>query len=183
VAGNGLWLTGKSGAGKSTLASFFLKQGHPFVADDLTVVTFDSGQPIAHSSTPTQKLCEDAIGRLGREKASDFVYRGIGSRIKYSVKVPQRTLAPIRLKVAVELVPSSVDTPSIREVFGAEKMQMLLRNTYRGFMLKGLQLKPWHFQTCFSLAQKVRCYKVERPKKGYWEQELYELIFEKTCAK
>lgn len=183
MGGYGLWLTGRGGVGKSTLASYFLKKGHLLVADDLTVVTLDSGEPIAHSGTPHQKLCQDAIGRLGREKASDFVYRGIGSRIKYSVTVPQRTLMPVPLKFAVELESSSVDAPSIREIFGAEKLQMLLQNTYRGFIVKGLSLKPWHFQTCFMLAQHVRCFKVERPKKGFWEQELYDLILEKTCAK
>ena len=182
INGMGVLLTGKSGAGKSTLATYFLMSGHSFVSDDLSTVILDGdGVPLLHGSTPNQKLCQDAITRLGRKKASDFVYRGLGTKAKYAVKATQRIDNPIPLRMMVELNSSDVPEPTIREIVGAEKLQMILQNTYRNFMLKGLRLKPWHFLTCHKLAQQISCYQVTRPKKGYWEKELYQLIAENGC--
>lgn len=177
INGNGVLLTGKSGAGKSTLASYFIKIGHPFVSDDLTVIKFqDCGLPMAYSSTPHQNLCGDTVRRLKREKVSDFSYRGFGSRVKFAVKVPTYSDKPVPLRIIVELIPSESESPKIRKVYGAEKMQLILQNTYRGFMIKGLRIGAWHFQVCFKLSEQIVCYKIERPKIGYWEDELYQFI-------
>lgn len=154
--------SGVSGAGKSTTASALVKQGYPLLTDDVIVIkTLTDGTMVLIPGPPQLKLWSDALLLL---EHSSYGLQSVANKIdKYQLPVTnhERALYPIRS--FYELNPdSSNHEVDCRELFGIDKLQLLIRNTYRYNMLKPLNKLSEHFKSCSQLGAKIRTYQIKR---------------------
>jgi hypothetical protein len=179
--GRGIMLTGDSGAGKSTIASALLGRGCSIVTDDVAAMGGnESGDPIVYPGYPSQKLWEDAIERIGREEQKYSLIRVSNELNKYSVSSRHCfSENPVQLKAIFEIKPAEVDEIRIEEVPGVEKLDVILKNTYRRFLTRAMHIRDWHFSQCVEIAKKVEVFRIIRPQKVHLEQE----IADRICGK
>lgn len=154
--------SGVSGAGKSTTASALVKQGYPLLTDDVIVIkTLTDGTMVLIPGPPQLKLWSDALILL---EHSSHGLQSVANKIdKYQLPVTnhERALYPIRS--FYELTPdSSNQEVDCCELFGIDKLQLLIRNTYRYNMLKPLNKLSEHFKSCSQLGAKIRTYQIKR---------------------
>lgn len=168
-------ITGDSGAGKSTLAAEFLSRGWKLLTDDVCAVYNIEGTPMVQSSYPSQKLWQDAMDRY--EKSGDDVHSLYFSdtREKFGVNVADNFCDGVsELSMVIRLLPA--DRPcSISPIEGMTRVDQLMRNTYRSFMIAPKD-RPRHFQRCVTLSTKVPMALVIRENGTQCADTLYDMI-------
>lgn len=168
-------ITGDSGAGKSTLAAEFLSRGWKLLTDDVCAVYNIEGTPMVQSSYPSQKLWQDAMDRY--EKSGDDVHSLYFSetREKFGVNVADSFFGGVsELSMVIRLLPA--DRPcSISPIEGMTKVDQLMRNTYRAFMIAPKD-RPRHFQRCVTLSTKIPMALVIRENGKQCADTLYDMI-------
>ena len=170
IAGRAVAFTGRSGAGKSTLASLFHDRGHRLLSDDVCVIDFDgAGQPIVHAGIPHMRLWRDSLERSGRT-ADDFE-AVLDGRDKYTV--PARwtgTPESAPLGAVFTLVNAGEDAArvAIRRLRGAEALNALIANTYRGRYVATLGDSRRHWAASLDIVAKVPVFELERPWSPDW---------------
>lgn len=168
-------ITGDSGAGKSTLAAEFLSRGWKLLTDDVSAVYNVEGTPMVRSSYPSQKLWQDAMDRY--EKSGDDVHSLYFSedREKFGVSVADSFFDGVsELSMVIRLLPA--DQPcSISPIEGMTRVDQLMRNTYRSFMIAPKD-RPRHFQRCVTLSTKVPMALVIRENGKQCANTLYDMI-------
>lgn len=176
-------ITGDSGAGKSTTAAEFLMNGWKLLTDDVTCIFERDGAVMVQSSYPSQKLWQDALDRY--EKTSDDVHSLYFSedREKFGVNVADSFFDGVcPLSMIVRLVPS--DHPCIiGPIKGIAKVDQLMRNTYRAFMIAPKD-RSRHFQRCVTLSTKIPMALAVRENGKQCADTIYELItkhLEENC--
>lgn len=179
IGGNGIILTGESGAGKSTLSADICKRGFTMLTDDVSAIKRNEHEPpMVYPGCPFQKLWEDAIERIGIEskrealRVSNHVYK---YRVENTGQFEDR---PIGLKVLIELIPADVLCVTVTQVQGAEKLNVVLRNTYRRLIAEAMDLRKWHFEQCVMMAKEVEVYRIIRPRAIHVEEEITNIILE-----
>lgn len=167
-------LTGESGAGKSSLAARFIQKGWSLVTDDVAMVRgVADGKPVVVPSYPSQKLWQDAIDRTGVRGEVYSLYQE-ERREKFHVKADAFTEEKAELKMVVWLVPTESDC-AVEEVPGFAGVDLLIRNTYRYYMMsEGLRRE--HFQNCVTLRNQVRIFAAMRAQNRDTTEELYEYL-------
>lgn len=170
--GEAIVFSGASGIGKSTLAAAFYQKGYHVLCDDLTVVQIgEDDMPYVVSGIPSLKLWDDAVHKLGQDVNSlEKVREAIP---KYRVHITDQYWSrPLPLK-KVYILGSDLE-PEIRiaELNSFEKMRAIDNNTFRKRFLAGQGVKALHFKQCALVAQKVRVFRVLRPKAGFLIEEL-----------
>ena len=168
-------ITGDSGAGKSTLAAEFLSRGWKLLTDDVCAVYNIEGTPMARSSYPSQKLWQDAMDRYDTQERDVHSLYFSESREKFGVNVTGSFFdGASPLSMVVRLLPA--DAPcSISPIEGMTRVDQLMRNTYRAFMIAPKD-RPRHFQRCVTLSTKVPMALVIRENGTQCADRLYELI-------
>ena len=147
-------LTGDSGAGKSTTAAEFLKRGWKLVTDDVTCVFEQDGVPMVQSSYPSQKLWQDALDHYERSESDIHSLYFSEEREKFGVNVSGSFfdgICPLSMAVRLSVADHS---PSLFPLEGMAKVDQLMRNTYRLFLIEKRHLQR-HFQRCVNLAGKL----------------------------
>lgn len=168
-------ITGDSGAGKSTLAAEFLKQGWKLLTDDVTCIFDRDGVPMVQSSYPSQKLWQDALERYERPAGDIHSLYERDERAKFGVDVSRFFYdGSAALSMVVRLLPAD-DPCAIRPIEGMTKVDQLMRNTYRAFMVAPKD-RPRHFQRCVTLSTKIPMVLAVREKGKQCADTLYELI-------
>lgn len=168
-------ITGDSGAGKSTLAAEFLSRGWKLLTDDVSAVYNVEGTPMVRSSYPSQKLWQDALDRYERPESDIHSLYFNENREKFGVDVSryfQEGTAP--LSMVIRLLPA--DAPcSISPITDFAKVDQLMRNTYRSFMIAPRD-RQRHFQRCVTLSTKIPMALVIRENGKQCADELYTMI-------
>ncbi|MPQ44224.1 hypothetical protein [Clostridium tarantellae] len=169
-------LTGDSGAGKSTLTSAFRMSGFSFLADDVSAVVLNNfGIPFISPAYPQQKLCRDAMIKLGYD-TNNFIRIDEG-RDKFVIPVNGGFLQESKPLVAVcEIAVGNVDSVQIEEIKGNEKLKVLLKNIYRIEFIKISGMYPEYFKKCVNVAQNILLFKIIRPKDKFSVNEQMEII-------
>lgn len=168
-------ITGDSGAGKSTLAAEFLKRGWRLLTDDVSAVYDVESVPMVQSSYPSQKLWQDALDRYERPQQDIHSLYFSDSREKFGVDVSRFFHdGACPLSMVVRLLPADARC-SISPIEGAAKIDQLMRNTYRAFMIAPKD-RQRHFQRCVTLSTKVPMALVIREKGTHCADTLYEMI-------
>ncbi|WP_226670478.1 hypothetical protein [Metabacillus litoralis] len=180
VDGQAILLTGNSGAGKSTIASAFLNKGYKMITDDVAAIVMDElNSPMVYPSYPSQKLWEDAIERLGRNDRKKSLNRISNDLDKYSVESREQFFdKSTRLEFVIELLPSDAKRVEVQKITGPEKLNIILKNTYRMFMVAATNNVELHFLQCVNVANKVEVYRVVRPRDECLENEICEGLLE-----
>lgn len=176
VNGQGLIITGCIGAGKSTLISAFRREGHTFLADDVSALGKDeNGSIIIHPTYPQTKLCRDAMEKMGYNP-NDFML--IDSyKNKYAIPLNRSFLDyTVVLNVIYEICISDVTSVEITEILGSEKIRLILRNIYRMEITQNLGLDPQYFKQCMEIAKYIPVYRIRRPRNGFTVNEQIKLI-------
>ncbi len=181
VKGKGILLTGDSGAGKSTVSAVICKQGYTMLSDDVSVVITEEGkEPIVSPSFPYQKLWGDAIERVDIRNERKALNRISENIYKYAIQNDTHfEEEPVTLAVVIEIIPSLNEGLEITEITGGEKLDVILKNTYRKIMAEAMDLKEWHFRECIKIAEHVQVFRIHRAKYRHLEQEIAKLILEK----
>ncbi|WP_091167133.1 aldolase [Paenibacillus sp. 1_12] len=176
IDGKAYIIIGDSGAGKSTLATTFLNQGYQLLSDDVIAISFSQNlTPLVTPAYPQQKLWKESLVELGMEMGP---YRSIyGRETKYCVPVPSQYFnEPLPLGGVFELVKTVNAKVEIHPIQGLERLRVLSYHTYRNFLIPGLRLMDWHFNTSASIADTIEFFQLRRPAFGFTAHQLATLI-------
>lgn len=175
-------ISGDSGAGKSTLAAEFLKNGWSLMTDDVAVIRgIREKHPVVQSSYPSQKLWQDAIDRYDRTENRYLLYQE-ERKDKFHVQVRNFREGQASLKLFVRLMAADLEEPYLMNaVTGFARVNQLVRNTYRYYMLTEAQ-RPAHFQACVDLSQLVPMTAVVRNQNLNTAHDIYEAIVRQLSA-
>ena len=178
VNGQGVLLTGKSGAGKSTIAAALLRHGCKLVTDDVAAVTWATdGHPVIQASYPSQKLWEDALLRMDQPGLATPLNRVSNQLNKFAVaNAASFCHRPVTLRTIFEIIPEANAQLRFTEVTSTDKLDVIIKNTYRRFWVKGFDCQAWHFRSCANIAGHVAVYRIVRPEGCQLEQEIAQRI-------
>lgn len=154
--------SGDSGAGKSTIASALVKQGYPLLTDDVVVIkTLADGAMVLVPGPAKLKLWADALELL--EHSSHGLQQVVNKVDKYQFPVSNHDDSLYPISRFYELIPDATCAEfSWQELFGIDKLQLLIKNTYRYNMLKPLNKLKEHFKSCSLLGAKIRTFRIKR---------------------
>lgn len=173
----GLIFSGTSGAGKTTLAAALINDGARLLADDISLVSFDSSKPEIIPAFPGMKIWEDSLEALGRNPEKYTPLRKDMRKYLY----PEDKFYDRHMEIdhIFLIVTHNQDSFEIKELKGIEKFNALKNNTYffRGMNRTGILEK--HFQMCNQLARNTPVSMITRPNGGFRINELKEKIISK----
>lgn len=170
--------TGDRGAGKSTLTTALREKGYKFISDDVARIKIDK-VPYVMPGFPYQKLCESAMGKFGYDKESCTSFMS-DKEVKYVVPALDEFVYEERELISiVKLTVSDVEEVIIEEIRGAEKLNNIIENIYRGEYIKHLgKMDVIYFKQCLDIAKNIRFFKITRPANKFTVDEQIELIEE-----
>lgn len=160
----GIIITGYTGAGKSTLISALINEGFNFLADDVsTLGVGEEGNLIVYPAYPQQKLCKDAMQRMGYDIKKYSIIDPY--REKYSLPSEQCfSKEPVPLAAIYEIVAVENSNVEIIELTGNAKLTTILRNIYRAEVSRLVGYEPNYFKQCLEVAKNIPVYRIVRPK-------------------
>ncbi|MEN6313944.1 MAG: hypothetical protein ABFD25_06820 [Clostridiaceae bacterium] len=176
VNDQGIIFSGDSGIGKSTLAAGFNKRGYPFLADDVCAIAMLNGKPAVIPGFPRLKLWSDALKKLDTDKNQLKSVRWMRGLEKYFLPVDPPHEKPVPLKSVFVLETTNADKIEITALKGVEKIDPIIKNTYRLSFLNGLGGKEDHFRQCAAVAAKAAVYRTVRPNKKFLLTELMDML-------
>jgi hypothetical protein len=176
VNGQAVIFSGDSGAGKSTIAAAFAKKGYNVFTDDMVVIKYtDDNKFELIQGWPRLKLWQDALSYFGEKSDNLIRVQNKQNKYEFPIKVSQEKSVPIL--AFYELNPCD-DTKIILNSIssGLDCLDILVKNTFRYYMLKGLKKYNLHLKQCSILAKNIAIRIVQRPKIGYRLDELVQVI-------
>jgi hypothetical protein len=160
--GKGVMLCGESGAGKSSLTASFVLEGHDFLTDDVTPITFSEGYPMIRAMSDRIKLCSDSLEQLNRE--DDELEPIDNYRDKFYFQLPPSSVQKFSLDHVFLLEIQDTDHITFRDVEGAEKFTMLRKEIYRSEYLLGMPgNETKYFQQLAAIGNQIRVTRLIRP--------------------
>lgn len=169
---------GDSGAGKSTLAAAFLQRGYEILADDVVPI---NKQGHAIPGFPRIKLWQETADYLGIDTSN--LRRITPNLEKFNYPLTnhfcQKTL-PVRWVYDL----NKHDKPSFQfdAIHGAERFQILMKNTYRAHFLEGMGLWQEHLTSCAQLSSRIHITHITRPAKSFELDALVDHILSNIIA-
>lgn len=159
-----VFFSGVSGMGKSTTLKSFLKKGYKMISDDLVALSFENQQIHIYPSFPRVKLWEDSANKLDIDISNlNKIHRDMN---KYSKPIENEIFSNEISKpyIFYEINFTDKNDIYIEDVKGVEKINTLLKNTYRPRYITYLNKNKEHFKQISLLANKLIVKKVYRPK-------------------
>lgn len=180
INGQGILIAGESGAGKSTVSSLLCKKGYAFLSDDVALVRRKEGMVYVYPSYPYKKLWEDAIEALEINEKERNHYPVIGDLNKHSICFDDCFYSSsLKLSQMFHLEIADVNTVQIKEVSGVGKMNLLVNNTYRSFLIRYCGLEKKYFDLCSVILDQVKMFEILRPQGKITHEQIAELIMER----
>lgn len=162
VGGACVLFAGTSGAGKSTFAAACHARGYPVYSDDLATITADvGGQMVVHPGYRFMKLRTDAVAGLAVDLQGLRPLGTHGGKLHLALPHPPDA-RPLPIRAIFAITAAAIGTEPI-PVQGADKVHLLVRETYRRRMLSGLGSGPAHFALASRIAEAVPLYRLPRP--------------------
>lgn len=169
--------SGNSGAGKSTLAAKMVSRGYPLLTDDVVAITYNKArQMVMIPGHNKVKLWSNALEHFGQESSNLKQILNKTNKFELPIELHQDT--PVMVSTFYELNHNNViNTVLLEKIEGIEKINLLIRNTYRYGMLSKINngLKT-HLKQIGELANSIKTYKVTRPSQLYLLDELADII-------
>lgn len=162
--GRAIGFLGRSGSGKSTLAAAFHDQGWRVLSDDVCAVTEAPGGFQAEPGIPRLRLWRDAIERSGR--VVEGHERAFDDLDKYTVGIAAEAGEAAPLAALYLLGTPGAGDFAIRRLAGAEAVDALMTNTYRGAFVALVGDRRRYFETCIALSRRVPLFELARPWDG-----------------
>jgi hypothetical protein len=172
VQNGGAWVIGGiSGAGKSSLAATLVRRGFDLLADDISVIKMEAGQPVVYPGIPHLKLWEDVMKKLEEDVTQYPKVRP--QLLKYRKPAGREFINnPTPLQGIVILNTKNSPGFELKTIKGVEKFNLLKNNTYRYQYLSGLEKTVQHFRLATALAAACKLYQLKRPSSPLLLEEL-----------
>lgn len=176
INNKGCIFTGDKGAGKSTLTTALRQRGYDFVSDDVGAIEL-SDIPMINPGFGYQKLCEDAMTKLGYDSSKFTPFRS-DMNIKYIVPALDNFVKEkVPFKALFEIEQGDTQKVEVVEVTGNEKLQKIIKNVFRIEVLMYSGGVPAdYFKKCIEIAKHIKFYKITRPKNQFTINEQIEII-------
>ncbi len=177
INGKGVVFVGNSGVGKSTTAAAFAKKGYKIMSDDITCINIIDGIPYIIPGFPNIKLWDDAARNFGEDV--ETLTRVRKELKKYRIGV-QESYIDETIPISKVVTLSFINENGIKcsKIESLEKIEQLIKNTYRFKYLSAQGGKGEHFKQCAATASKIEMYKIERDKEKFSHDELIEIVKE-----
>lgn len=165
VGGHAIAIAGPAGAGKSTAAAGFSAMGHAVLSDDIAALADHDGTVFVQPAFPQLRLWPDSVAML--YGAPDALPPLTPTWDKRALSLTgdgafhQRPL-PLRA-VYVLSEPRDPAERAIEDVTGAERLMVLLANSYVGYLLDRT-MRRQEFESLARLASRVDVRRVFRPR-------------------
>jgi hypothetical protein len=171
IDGKAFAFIGNSGAGKSTLASAFINEGFSLVSDDVIPVSIVNDTPYVTPSYPQQKLWQESLFQFGMDPNN---YRPIFEReTKFNVPIQNKFVTEsIPLAAIFELSKTEKGELQLLQIGKLERLNILLSNTYRNFLIPRLGLLDWHLNISTKIIKHADVYQLYRPNSGFTANDL-----------
>jgi hypothetical protein len=121
---------------------------------------------------PRLKLWADVLAKLEHNKEQLKSVCWTKGMDKYFLPVDPVHKSPVLLKSVFVLETAKSDEIKITRLTGMEKINSIIKNTYRLPFLNGLGGKEEHFRQCAAVAAQTCVYRVVRPRTGFLLEEL-----------
>lgn len=176
INNKGCIFTGDKGAGKSTLTTALRQRGYDFVSDDVGAIEL-SDIPMINPGFGYQKLCEDAMTKLGYDSSKFTPFRS-DMNIKYIVPALDNFVKEkVPFKALFEIEQGDTQKVEVVEVTGNEKLQKIIKNVFRIEVLMYSGGVPAdYFKKCLQIAKHIKFYKITRPKNQFTVNEQIDII-------
>lgn len=176
INNKGCIFTGDKGAGKSTLTTALRQRGYDFVSDDVGAIEL-SDIPMINPGFGYQKLCEDAMTKLGYDSSEYTPFRS-DMNIKYIVPALDNFIKEkVPFEVLFEIEQGDTQKVEVVEVTGNEKLQKIIKNVFRIEVLMYSGGVPAdYFKKCLEIAKHIKFYKITRPKNQFTVNEQIDII-------
>jgi hypothetical protein len=165
IQGNGFLIGGESGSGKSTLALGMHRKGYTILNDDVSTIDFtENGNVFAYPGYQQIKLLPESLNEYDLKK-EDFEKLGIQiEKYKFPINL-DRNIESIPIKALFFFEHNEqIKSIDISELKGLDAFIQISKNTFRNQFIKAMNLQKEHFQLCSKIAQKVKVFKISRPK-------------------
>lgn len=159
-----LLIMGDSGAGKSSLSTGLIKEGYKFITDDIIVFDINHDDLVVYPGFPESKLSLDLIeyfnleasivGQIVSKGALHEKYFVDYSKVFYDY--PTKVTGIVQLKI-------SKNELMLREITGIEKLDIILKNTYKTSFMKFFNKELEKFKMVTKIAEKCPIYTLWRP--------------------
>lgn len=161
IDGKAVAVTGASGEGKSSFALAIRARGYALLSDDMLVIRHDGAGAHASRAVRRMRLCPDVMTAQGLEPDQfPLSYAPEEDRTKHDVAMGD---APDTVPLAV-IVELAEGLPSLELLEGADAVDRLMANSFRGLMLAPGRQREVHFRSAIALAKTVRVYRLRRPR-------------------
>lgn len=176
INNKGCIFTGDKGAGKSTLTTALRQRGYDFVSDDVGAIEL-SDIPMINPGFGYQKLCEDAMTKLGYDSSKYTPFRS-DMNIKYIVPALDNFVSEkVPFKALFEIEQGDTQKVEVVEVTGNEKLQNIIKNVFRiEVLMYSGGISGEYFKKCIEIAKHIKFYKITRPKNQFTVNEQIDII-------
>lgn len=176
INGQGVIFAGKSGLGKSTLCAGLYKRGFSYLTDNIASIALNElEQPRVFPAYQHVRLWQDSLQHF-----SSFGEKGQRARPaldKYDIVLDDGTNGqPVPLKTVYLLHHSLENSFNIRTVYGRERFDYILHQTFRFKLLKAFGNEQEYFRVLEQVCKNTTVSLVERPIDGFRLEELMDLI-------
>ncbi len=161
-----LLVVGSAGCGKSTVAAELRRRGCEVLSDDICALDRDpSGRLVMHPGYRHLKLWPDALRRLGSRPDAHARIRPGVDKYHVAVEEPASRTDPVPVGGICVLTPApgSLDEPPrLEPLVGRARTAVLVRETYRFRLLRGLGRERQHLALCQAVARSTPVWRVHR---------------------
>ena len=160
--GRAVAFMGPSGAGKSTIAARLQSRGYRVLCDDVCVLSLAAdGRPLAWPGLPRLRLWGDAVAALGRDAAAfDRVHDDMEKYLLPLKSGTGRAAMPLASLYLLEDGRGLDVSP--RPLTGAQSVDAIMANTYRGWLIAPMGRSTPHFVQCTSIVKHVGVNTIDR---------------------
>ena len=177
INGAGFAFAGHSGAGKSTLAAWLLDHGFGHVADDVSVVREEGdGRFRLYPGISRLRLYDAPLRRSGRNP-NDFEPSFLAQDDVDKFDVPVASTGRSSPLAAIFLLERGSEA-AFERLIGAEAVEALMANTYRGAFLTKPDQRRRHWAQCVAIARSIPMFRFIRR----WDEEFLDEDARWLCA-
>lgn len=169
-------ICGDSGAGKSTLTANLLCEGAKYMADDLACVEVNGGDVLVKSLVPLRKLCIDTTECL--QYSGEGVIDLVTDMKKGVTRLEEFHVGSEILQGMFYLKKGEVEQVQCRQIYGAEKLQVLTRNFYAPGGYDEAMKEPAFVAKLFVFCNKVPMFEIVRPEDADSTKQCLETVKE-----
>jgi hypothetical protein len=137
--------------------------GFRVIADDVCVISSGTdGSLVAHAGIPRLRIWEDALSATGRH-SKDYAPSFVGDEDYRKFDVPMPADMSRSAPLAAIFLLSEGDDVQLAPLAGAEAIDALFANTYRGGFIPAAGNAQDHWRACIGLVSRVPLFRLNRP--------------------